>query len=47
MNIKIIKIISSILAVAGVAINLASSVIGDKLLDDKINTKISEALKKD
>lgn len=45
MNIKAVKIISSILTVAGVVINLAANALGDKLLDNKIETKISEALK--
>ena len=46
MNIKTVKIVSSILTVAGVAINLATNVLGDKLLDNKIETKVSEALTK-
>ena len=46
MNIKAIKIISSILTVAGAAISLASSALGDKLLDNKIESKIAEALTK-
>lgn len=44
MNIKAVKIISSILTVAGVIINLASSALGDKLLDSKIETKVMEVL---
>lgn len=46
MNIKVVKIVSMVLAVAGAGINLAANAIGDKLLDDKINTKIAEALSK-
>ena len=46
MSIKVIKIISSVLTVAGLAINLASSALSDKLLDNKIETKVSEALTK-
>ena len=46
MSIKLIKIISSCLTVAGVVINLATSALGDKLLDNKIETKVSEALSK-
>lgn len=44
MNIKAIKVISVVLTVAGVAISLATNVISDKLLDDKIECKVSEAL---
>lgn len=43
-NVKIIKIISSVLTIAGVVINLASNAIADKLLDNKIETQIREAL---
>lgn len=46
MNIKFIKILGSILAVAGVGINLATNIVGDKILDHKIDSKIAEALKK-
>ena len=46
MNIKAVKIISSILAIAGVVINLATNALGEKLLDDKIESKVSEALTK-
>ena len=46
MNIKAVKIISSVLTLAGVAISLATNVLGEKLLDNKIETKISEALTK-
>ena len=46
MKIKVVKIISACLTVAGVAINLASSALSDKLLDNKIETKVSEALTK-
>ena len=46
MNIKVVKIISMCLAVAGAGINLAASAMGDKLLDNKIDTKIAEALAK-
>lgn len=45
-NIKVVKIISACLTVAGVAINLATNALGDKMLDNKIETKISEALTK-
>lgn len=44
MNIKVVKIISSCLALAGVVINLAANAVGEKLLDNKIETKIREAL---
>lgn len=44
MNIKVVKIISSVLALAGVVINLAANAVGEKLLDNKIETKIREAL---
>ena len=44
MNIKAVKIISSVLTLAGVAISLATNVLGEKLLDNKIETKIAEAL---
>ena len=46
MSIKGIKIISSCLALAGVAVSLATNALSDKLLDNKIETKISEALNK-
>lgn len=46
MSIKVVKIVSMILAVAGAGINLAANAIGDKLLDNKIETKIAEALTK-
>lgn len=46
MNIKTIKIISSILTIAGVGISLISNVLSDKLLDNKIECKVSEALTK-
>ena len=46
MSIKAVKIISSCLTVLGVVINLATSAMGDKLLDNKIETKVSEALTK-
>ena len=46
MSIKVVKIISVCLTVVGAAINLASNAFGDKLLDNKIETKISEALTK-
>ena len=45
-NIKVVKIISACLTVAGVVINLATNAIGDRLLDNKIETKVSEALTK-
>ena len=44
MNIKVIKIISSVLTVAGVVVNLAANAVGERLLDNKIATKIQEAL---
>ena len=46
MNIKAVKIISSILTIAGVAINLTTNALGEKLLDNKIEAKVSEALNK-
>ena len=46
MNIKTIKIISFVLTAVGAAINLATSALGDKILDNKIETKVSEALTK-
>ena len=46
MKMKGIKIISACLTLAGVAINLASNALGDKMLDNKIETKVSEALTK-
>lgn len=46
MSIKVVKIISACLSLAGVAISLASNALGEKLLDNKIETKISEALTK-
>ena len=45
-NIKVVKIISVCLTLAGAAIGLASNFLGDKLLDNKIETKVSEALSK-
>ena len=44
MSIKVIKIVSSCLSLVGVIVNLAASALGDKLLDNKIETKIAEAL---
>lgn len=44
MSIKAVKIISACLTVVGVAVNLATTVLSDKLLDNKIETKVSEAL---
>lgn len=46
MSIKAIKIISTVLTIVGAAINLATNALGDKLLDNKIETKVSEALTK-
>ena len=46
MSIKAMKIISSILTIAGVAISLTTNALSDKLLDNKIETKVSEALTK-
>lgn len=46
MNIKTIKIISSVLTIVGVGISLVSNVLSDKLLDNKIECKVSEALNK-
>lgn len=46
MNIKAVKIISSVLTIAGVAINLATNAMGEKLLDNKIESKVAEALTK-
>ena len=46
MSIKAVKIISTCLSLAGVVINLATSALGDKLLDNKIETKVSEVLTK-
>lgn len=46
MSIKGMKIISTCLTAAGVVISLATNVLGEKLLDNKIETKISEALNK-
>ena len=46
MSIKVVKIVSMCLAVAGAGINLVASALGDKLLDNKIETKIAEALTK-
>ena len=46
MSIKAIKIISTVLSIAGVVINLATSAMGEKLLDNKIECKVSEALAK-
>ena len=44
MSIKAIKVISTVLTLAGVVINLATSSLGEKLLEHKIQSKISEAL---
>lgn len=46
MSIKVVKIVSACLAVAGAGISLAANAVSDKLLDDKINTKVTEALSK-
>ena len=46
MNMKFVKIISSCLTVAGVVISLATNALSDKILNDKIENKISEALTK-
>lgn len=46
MNIKVIKIISTCLTIAGSVISVATGLLSDKILDDKIQTKISEALTK-
>ena len=46
MNIKVVKIVSMGLAVAGAVINVVANALGDRLLDDKIETKIAEALTK-
>lgn len=46
MSIKVVKIVSMILAVAGAGINLAANAIGERLLENKIETKIAEALAK-
>ena len=46
MSIKVVKIVSTILTVAGAGIGLVSNALSDKLLDNKIETKIAEALAK-
>ena len=46
MGIKTIKIVSTCLTLVGVVINLATSALGDKLLDNKIESKVLEALNK-
>ena len=46
MDIKVVKIVSTCLAVAGAGISLAANVVSDKLLDDKIATKVAEELSK-
>ena len=46
MSIKVVKIVSMCLAVAGAGINLVANALGDRLLDNKIETKIAEALAK-
>ena len=46
MGIKAIKIISAVLSIVGVGVNLATNALSDKLLDNKIEAKVSEALTK-
>lgn len=46
MSIKSIKIISACLSLAGIVINLTTNALGDKMLDNKIESKISDALSK-
>lgn len=46
MNAKTIKILSSIVPVASLALSLLSSYLGKKELDEQIATKVSEALAK-
>lgn len=46
MDIKVVKIVSTCLAVAGAGVSIAANVVSDKLLDNKIETKVSEALSK-
>lgn len=45
-NIKIIKIVSACLSLAGAAISVVSSMLGDKILDDKIENKVINILNK-
>lgn len=44
MSIKAVKIVSSCLTIVGVAITLVTNALSEKLLDNKIETKVSEAL---
>lgn len=46
MDIKKIKIFSTVLTVVGVVITLATNALSDKILDNKIETKVTEALTK-
>lgn len=43
-NIKIIKVVSVCLSIAGAVISLAASALSDKMLDHKIEEKVTKAL---
>ena len=43
---KKLKIISALLTLASVVVSLATNTLGEKMLDNKIETKIAEALAK-
>jgi hypothetical protein len=44
MNGKVIKVIGFVATVVGLGASLVTDWVNDKKLDDKINTKVSEAL---
>ena len=46
MNTKVLKVVKTLVAVAGVGITLASNYFADKDLDDKVAKKVGEALTK-
>ena len=46
MNIKVIKAIAVVTSVVGAVTSLVGAFANDKLLDDKISTKVSDALAK-
>lgn len=46
MNIKVVKVVGTCLTLAGVIINLASNSINEKILDNRIETKVQNAISK-
>lgn len=46
MDAKVLKVVKTVLTVAGLGISLAASILSEKELDNKLNEKVADALAK-